>query len=247
MKRKWLMWFTLVEILIVIVIIGILIWALVPRMSAAQGRARDVARKNDLAQLQSAIVTSQQDKGRWPGMTSATSWEAANWISIDKISSQLLSAWMNSVPKDPLGSNQISWLGADTATFAEWNYWYMVWRRNWTDNAWFVLMAKTEVEWWSNRVYCEDGATLNAASYCADQNGNLVEGADNRNTCEGTDGNQRITSSTARDWKITPSTDLGSIKTCTSLEKDSTKCGIPEAGGECYYTQEWQLRYILLY
>jgi hypothetical protein len=36
--------------------------ALTPRMNSAQGRARDVARKNDLSQIQTAIVTSQQDK-----------------------------------------------------------------------------------------------------------------------------------------------------------------------------------------
>jgi hypothetical protein len=31
-------------------------------MQSAQSRARDVARKNDLSQIQTAIVTSQQDK-----------------------------------------------------------------------------------------------------------------------------------------------------------------------------------------
>jgi hypothetical protein len=36
--------------------------ALAPRMESAQWRARDVARKNDLAQIETAIVTSQQDK-----------------------------------------------------------------------------------------------------------------------------------------------------------------------------------------
>ena len=37
----------------------------------------------------------------------------------------------------------------------EWNYAYMVTTRNWTPNWWFILMAKTEVEWSSNRVVCD--------------------------------------------------------------------------------------------
>ena len=158
MRKKLLKWFTLVEILIVIGIIGILIWALVPRMSAAQWRARDVARKNDLAQLQSAIVTSQQDKWRWPCMTGSTacSW-AEDGVWINELSSLLQTAWMNSIPHDPLQSNQVTWLGSETAKIDAWEYGYMVWTRNWTPNAGFILMAKTEVEWWSNRVVCNTG------------------------------------------------------------------------------------------
>lgn len=155
MKKKTLKAFTLVEILIVIVIIGILIWALVPRMSAAQGRARDVARKNDLAQLQSAIVTSQQDKGLWPWMSSANSWAAIEWINISSIKLLLETAGMNSVPSDPLQSNLVKWLWkTDGTNLSGWQYGYMVSKRNGTANAWFILMAKTEVEWWSNRVVC---------------------------------------------------------------------------------------------
>ena len=154
MRKKLLKWFTLVEILIVIVIIGILIWALVPRMSAAQWRARDVARKNDLAQLQSAIVTSQQDKWDWPWMGS---W-AASWINISTVKKQLETAWMNSVPKDPLSSNIVTWLWTNNYSWGE--YAYMVSKRNGTDNAGFVLMAKTEVEWWSNWVVCTSGSSL---------------------------------------------------------------------------------------
>jgi type II secretory pathway pseudopilin PulG len=45
-----------------------LIASLMPRMQTAQGRARDVARKNDLSQIQTAIITSQSDRGSWPGM-----------------------------------------------------------------------------------------------------------------------------------------------------------------------------------
>jgi prepilin-type N-terminal cleavage/methylation domain-containing protein len=62
MKKNTIKAFTLVEMLIVIVIIGILIAALMPRMQSAQGRARDVSRKNALSQIQTAIITSQQDK-----------------------------------------------------------------------------------------------------------------------------------------------------------------------------------------
>jgi prepilin-type N-terminal cleavage/methylation domain-containing protein len=72
MKKNTIKAFTLVEMLIVIVIIGILIASLMPRMQSAQGRARDVARKNDLSQIQTAIITSQSDRGGWPGTPANT-------------------------------------------------------------------------------------------------------------------------------------------------------------------------------
>ena len=55
MKKK-LNAFTLVEMLIVIVIIGILIASLMPRMQSVQGRAIVVASKNYMNQLQTALV-----------------------------------------------------------------------------------------------------------------------------------------------------------------------------------------------
>jgi prepilin-type N-terminal cleavage/methylation domain-containing protein len=58
--------FTLVEMLIVIVIIGILIAALMPRLQGAQGRARDVARQADLSQIQTAIINYQTQRGYYP-------------------------------------------------------------------------------------------------------------------------------------------------------------------------------------
>ena len=47
--------FTLIEMLIVIVIIGILAAALVPRLQDVQYRARDTKRKADFQQLNSAL------------------------------------------------------------------------------------------------------------------------------------------------------------------------------------------------
>ena len=150
---KKLKWFTLVEILIVIVIIGILIWALVPRMQSAQWRARDVARKNDLAQLQAAIVTSQQDKWRWPLSEGDT---GTNWVAFSDttLSNLLLSAGINAIPRDPLTSNKVSWIWS--GTYEDGQYVYMLASKNWTAKWWFILMAKTETEWWSNRVVCDD-------------------------------------------------------------------------------------------
>ncbi len=148
MKKRTINAFTLVEMLIVIVIIGILIAALMPRMQAAQWRARDVSRKTALSQIQSAIVTSQWDKWKWPGMDIG----ATGWIWISKISWDLVAAGMNSIPRDPL-ENTVS-IGSSFATWSTWDYGYVVATRNWAPNWWFVLMAQTEVEWWSNWVYC---------------------------------------------------------------------------------------------
>jgi general secretion pathway protein G len=59
--------FTLIEMLIVIVIIGVLATALIPRLTQVQGRARDTARKTGLQQILTALVTYQSDYGQYPG------------------------------------------------------------------------------------------------------------------------------------------------------------------------------------
>ena len=152
MKKNTIKAFTLVEMLIVIVIIGILIASLMPRMQSAQWRARDVARKNDLSQVQTAIITSQVDKWKWPENDNAR-----NWTAVETIKDLLLTAWMSSVPKDPNGSNAFTWLNGNRYT--SWDYAYMVAKRSSISDGWFILMAKTETEWWSNWVRCEDAGT----------------------------------------------------------------------------------------
>jgi type II secretory pathway pseudopilin PulG len=144
--------------LIVIVIIGILIAALMPRMQAAQWRARDVSRKTALSQIQSAIVVSQWDKWEWPKQQSASA-----WIAVSEIKDELIAAWMNSIPMDPLKSKP-TWLWSFSGNEAG-DYWYIVTIRNGAQNWWFVLMAKTEVEWWSNWVVCSTGSNKDTLSW----------------------------------------------------------------------------------
>lgn len=60
MSRKG---FTIVELLIVIVVIGILAALVISTFAGAQARARDADRMNDLAILKKAILAYQVDKG----------------------------------------------------------------------------------------------------------------------------------------------------------------------------------------
>ena len=239
-----LKWFTLVEILIVIVIIGILIWALVPRMQSAQWRARDVARKNDLSQLQAAIVTSFQDKGRRPWLP-----DASNWIDISAIGPELLAAWLNGVPTDPLKSSSFEWIWDNPS--GEWQYRYLVVKSYGADKWWFVLMAKTEVEGWSNWVVCD---TAWSSSIECPANADSAEDCPNGCTWNGSgtpkcSGTYTPAGSTAGDWKITSADDIRDLKPCWSLTKDTTLdsdvCINQRDGSECKYENESQLRYVL--
>lgn len=109
---------------------------------------RDVTRKNEIAHIQTAIITSQQKKWEWPGMTK---W-ATKGIPVSLIKNELLDAWMSYIPKDPYTKNIASWLW--TNKNVKWEYTYLVAKRNWADNGWFALIAKTETEWESNWVVC---------------------------------------------------------------------------------------------
>ena len=90
--------FTLVEMLIVVLIIGILAVALIPRLIGIQTRARDVARMTDIQQISTALSTYQVDNGRY--VTGAS----AGWTDISTIlSTALVSSGksLKSLPKDP--------------------------------------------------------------------------------------------------------------------------------------------------
>ena len=58
--------FTLIEMLIVIVIIGILAAALVPRLQSVQSRARDSKRKVDLRTIYNANEIYKLENGKRP-------------------------------------------------------------------------------------------------------------------------------------------------------------------------------------
>ena len=202
---QWLAeWFEGQSVWVPVVAGWILAAALAPRMQSAQDRARDVARKNDMSQIQTAIITSQQDKWMWPGVDD---W-AENWIPTSTIRDDLIYAGMSYVPTDPDARNENYWLWKNYKNNSViWDYLYLLTKRNWVKNGWFVLMTKTEAEWSSNWVVCKEWNWLDK-------------------------------------WYIVNDTDISKIKICWNLTKWDTCSANSET---CTYTDDDELRYILMY
>ena len=113
-KIKYIKTFTLIEMLIVIVIIGILAAALIPRLQSVQGRARDTQRKTDLKQIYSANEIFLLDNSSYPKPHNAVGtgcnvWANCYVYSYLAPSSRIttLTGILTSVPVDPL--NTASW------------------------------------------------------------------------------------------------------------------------------------------
>ena len=103
--------FTLIEMLIVIVIIGILAAALVPRLQAVQWRARDSERKVDVWQLHNAISIFKLDNGRYPqpvNLSGTCAYGASCYVYSHNNSSSnriaTLTGIVTSTPTDPLNT-----------------------------------------------------------------------------------------------------------------------------------------------
>lgn len=58
--------FTIIELLVVIVIIGILVALALPQLFAAQARGRDTDRKNDMKNIQQKLETYFNDNDEYP-------------------------------------------------------------------------------------------------------------------------------------------------------------------------------------
>lgn len=118
----------------IFVFIWILAGALIPRLGAAQERARDIARKNDLVQLQEAIVKYVTNEWEYPFV-----WNGC--LSPSELQNKLTwIGYLNNIPEDPIW---LPWLFCNEST-----YWY------WTD--WNHITLISAAENWKSANLCND-------------------------------------------------------------------------------------------
>lgn len=87
--------FTLLELLIVIVIIGILAVLIVPNLTAGPQRARDAQRKSDMRNVKTALETYFNDNNQYPG--------GAGTSGYTGLSTYLVPTYIKTLPVDPKG------------------------------------------------------------------------------------------------------------------------------------------------
>ena len=92
--------FTLLELLIVIVIIGILAVLIIPNLASGPARARDAQRKSDLRNIKTALETYFNDNNSYPtaGAASCTPSVAS---CLGTVLSTGSTPYMKVVPNDP--------------------------------------------------------------------------------------------------------------------------------------------------
>jgi general secretion pathway protein G len=99
--------FTLLELLIVIVIIGILAVLIIPNLVSGPQRARDSQRKSDLRNIKTALETYYNDNNTYP-VTGGNCQPDAG-ACLGTVLQAGSTPYMKVVPKDPKGSNQYSY------------------------------------------------------------------------------------------------------------------------------------------
>lgn len=97
--------FTLVEIMVVVVIIGILGMLVVPKLLGRTGEARVTAAKTDIATLQQALKLYKLDNQRYP-----TTEQGLQALVQKPTTGPAASGWkeggyLEKLPKDPWGNN----------------------------------------------------------------------------------------------------------------------------------------------
>jgi general secretion pathway protein G len=91
--------FTLIEIMVVIVILGVLATLVVPRIMGRPDEARGLAAKNDVRQIMNALKMYQLDNGKFP----ATDQGLAALVARPASGATNWKGYLEKMPMDPWG------------------------------------------------------------------------------------------------------------------------------------------------
>ena len=134
--------FTLIELMIVIVILGVLMGTILPRLTGAQARARDTGRVADMQTISQALETYFDDNGVYPSVDGDFSFCLNSTVPNDLTVTQTLEPYLKGakVPTPP-SSSQITALGGDTCTGT---YFYAPLKSRGLANNGYVLASDVE-------------------------------------------------------------------------------------------------------
>ncbi len=97
--------FTIVELLIVIVVIGVLAALVLNTFSGVQARARDTKRIDDLKKLQKAVLSYSAENGSYPiGSQGSGNWSGhcPSYGNSDTYIQNLVPTYFSELPRDPI-------------------------------------------------------------------------------------------------------------------------------------------------
>ena len=146
--------FTLIELMIVIVILGVLMGTILPRLTGAQARARDTGRMADLNTIAQALETYYDDNGEYPTTPESGCLDGSTGIG-DYLKG-------NEVPTPP-SKLQVTALNGKSCTG---EYLYVSLISNGIPNNGYVLA--TDVESWQNANVFGDADIRTKASEYSD-------------------------------------------------------------------------------
>lgn len=167
-----------IDTVIIAILIRLIYSLLIPHPHHHNTKNRDVVRRNDLIQISTAI--NDYKNKYWERLELDN---AINWITISSISKELKKLWLDKKTiSDPDKESKVYWLWNARWT---WEYLYLV-----TQDWWFILMAKTELEWWTNWIVCKNGSWLEQWYITSDININdikLCDRVDKSDICSAKD------------------------------------------------------------
>lgn len=137
--------FTLIELMIVVVILGVLMSTILPRLTGAQARARDQGRISDINNISAALTVFYDDNGLYPGPSAANNNETSECLAQtgapDTVSAKLgIYLDSNQVPVDPQPNANTYLCG----TLDKGRYWYSAMIKDGIANNSFILCADME-------------------------------------------------------------------------------------------------------
>lgn len=193
--------FTLVEMLIVVVIIGILAAAILPRLQGAQAATRDTARVKYLSDISAGIESYSAMKGDYPAASGNNSAkEALAKILVEQ------REYLKDFPSDPVKSAAITVWG--TTALQPGDFGYMLLKKAGNDKRAYLLVSKAETYDKANATdkmvqaltATMDSSTLalctggvikaNAETSYTNTSGTVLNGMSANNECQVTDASQ---------------------------------------------------------